>query len=228
MSRLTIVSIVLTVVLIGIPTAANFYPPIFAGLARQVPLSLILTWMSRLGILILGVMAGWYARGEWKEDVSDETSGGEASGTGDTIEMSDTAIEGCIEVDGSCWKGTAELSEGELVETEVSYKAICPKCQTIMYDGEDGPAVAVATMGGGPDYWDCPNCSHRTIDSIEKYKDAKKLFSSDIQRIVESQDEDYSLDNLADRIDGEVTPRGIWEEYTKVVDDEHVSLNCFH
>jgi DNA-directed RNA polymerase subunit N (RpoN/RPB10) len=95
-----------------------------------------------------------------------------------------------------------------------------------MYDGEDSVA-AVATTA--TTYWECPSCGHRTVEEYSKYEDAQNLFQSHIQRIVESESEDYSLDNLIDSIKGEVTPQAVWEQYARVMeDDTQVSLNCFH
>lgn len=228
-SRLTIVSILVTVVLIGIPTAANFYPPIFAGLADRLPIDFIFTWMSRSGILAIGVMSGWFVRGIWEE--REESEGGtvtdEGIETNNNNEMTVTEIEGCIEVEGSCWRGIAELSDGELSDINVEYRAICPNCQTVMYDGENSVG-AVATFGGGPDFWECPSCDHQTIDQYSKYEDAQNLFDSHIRRIVESEGELYSLDNLIHEISQEVTPRNIWEQYAETTDDSQVSTNCFH
>jgi len=228
MSRWTKVSVIVTIVLIGIPTAARFYPPLFAGLAEQLPLDLILTWMVRIGLLILGILLGWFAR-----DFQDDRAGRgiDASNTESEIGTEDGGnvpvdeIEGCIEVGESCWRGTAELSNRQVHDTEVAYKAICPECQTVMYDGESG-AAGVATTA--ITFWDCPSCGHQTVEKYSKYEDAQNLFNSNIRRIVESSEEEYSLDTLIENIDGEVTPRGIWEQYVEVRDDQHVSVDCFY
>lgn len=232
MSKWTKISIVVTIVLIGIPSAAGFYPPLFAGVAEQLPLDLVLTWMGRIGLVALGGLFGWYARGyrdldhdegtESTDKVPDDVLEPQPAEDGEETVQS---IEGCIETGETCWRGTAELSDRELVETEVAYRAICPRCQTVMYDGEN-QSVGVATTA--TTYWDCPSCGHRTVEEYSKYEDAENLFNSHIQRIAESRGEDYSLDNLIQSIDGEVTPRRIWEQYADLADDQQVSLNCFH
>lgn len=227
MSRLRIISILVTVVLIGIPTAANFYPPIFTGLADRLPIDFILTWMRRTGILAIGAMSGWFVRGIWEEGESEgETETDKEIEKDNLSGVTVTEIEGCIEVDGSCWRGIAELSDENISDINVEYKAICPNCQTVMYDGEN--SAAVATFGGGPDYWECPSCNHQTIDRHSKYKDAQKLFDSHVRRIVESEGEVYSLDNLVGEIPHEMTPRSIWKQYAEVTEDSQVSTNCFH
>jgi hypothetical protein len=95
-----------------------------------------------------------------------------------------------------------------------------------MYDGENKTA-AVATTA--TTYWDCPSCGHTTVEEYSKYENVQNLFQSHIQRIVESEGEEYSLDYLIESIDGEVTPQAIWEQYAQIMDDDpQVSLNCFH
>ena len=228
MSRLMVVSILVTVILIGIPTAASFYPPIFAGLADRLPINFILTWMARMGILALGAMGGWFARGIFKDDseLERQATATEEPEENNETETNITEIEGCIEVEGSCWRGTAELSDEEISDIEIQYKAICPKCQTVMYDGENSTGVAV--IGGGPNFWKCPSCDHQTMEQYSKYENAQNLFESHVRRIVETQGEEYSLDNIVEEIGNENTPRDIWRRYFEVMDDDQVSMNCFH
>lgn len=213
MSRWTKVSIFVTVVLIGIPSAASFYPPIFASLSDQLPINYILFWMGRAGIFSLGCLGGWWARGRFQgmEDTSDRN------------EKEVTVIEGCIQMEESCWKGTAEISNGKLSRFGVENRAICPNCQTVMYDGESG----YRSVSGGLGLWECPNCGHTAFEEGSPYEDVDKLFERHVRQIAESEDEDYSLDNLINEIDGEATPRRIWEQYVKVVEDDRVSMNCF-
>ncbi|WP_134672629.1 hypothetical protein [Halorussus marinus] len=228
MNRTTLIallSFLATVFLIGIPTAAGFYPPLFAGLTETLPLDFIFTWMLRFGILALGFTLGWYLRGE--------------SETADAERVSE--IEGCIEKDDIAWKGTATLSRGSIVDTDVEYKQICPKCQTPMK--KESYEMPSGGRGRKPSYgrsttttrrvWECPNseCGHTAKRDSGKHDEAENLFERHIGRIVESsEDEEYSLQSLLDRIgEGEeVTGQRIWEEYAEVVDDEQVSTNCFH
>lgn len=232
--RWTKISVIVSIVLIGIPTAASFYPPLFEGLANQLPLDFIFTWMLRFGILSIGILVGYVFRDfrdvdpEPEEESSDDGLPVEDNeSSDDSDENILNSIQGCIEVGETCWRGTASLTEnGSVSDRYVSYKAICPHCQTVMYDGENKTA-AVATTA--TTYWDCPSCGHTTVEEYSKYENAQNLFQSHIQRIVESEGEEYSLDNLIDSIDGEVTPRAIWEQYAQVMDDDpQVSLNCFH
>lgn len=242
MSRWEKITLFVTLVFIGIPTAASYYPPLVTGIADQLPLDFILTWMGRIGLIALGVLSGWYLRGRIENPPGESGGNGEElDGSQDRRGGSDTtqnlgvvedttdgsvdSIEGCIETGETCWRGTAELEDGELEDIEIPYRVICPQCQTVMYDGEGVRAVVATT---GPSYWDCPNCGHRTLDEYGKYEDAQNLLDRHIRRITESEGEEYSLDNLIDNIEGEVTPRGIWEEYAQSVDEDHVSLNCFH
>lgn len=135
------------------------------------------------------------------------------------------AIEGCLKVSGALWRGTAHISNGELEEIEVPYKAYCRRCHTLMYDDEkEGVPVAVL---GKTEYMDCPDCGFRTEKSISKYHDAEKLFDTHFEQIIESDSEEYSFQTLIENIDEGVTPRRVWEEYVEVVDDDKVSTDCF-
>lgn len=217
MRRSESISIIITVILIGIPSAAEFYPPLFSGIANQLPLEFIFTWMARTGILILGIIIGWFLRGHEQNDLGVNVLGGGNSEKDNCEKIRE--IEGCIEVEGICWRGTAKLSEEGISETELMNEAICPDCQTVM-SHVDG------SLSGFP--LDCPRCDYYTFPEHKGYDDAKNLFNSHIRRIVESEGEDYSLDNIIEKIEGEATPRQIWEQYANVVDDSQVSLNCFH
>jgi Zn-finger nucleic acid-binding protein len=213
MSRWTIISIIITVVLIGIPTAANFYPPIFAGIADRLPLNLLLTWMGRMGILSLGLLGGWWARDWWIDQ-------GE---THKRDEMAVSEIEGCIEIEQSCWRGSADISSDRIVDIRLKNRAYCPNCQTVMYDGESNRSSVSGEIG----LYECPNCSHSAFDKGDPYRDAEKLFERHVCRIVESEGEEYSIDNLINEINGDVTPRRIWQQYASISDDSNVSMNCF-
>lgn len=210
---ISIVSVFLTVVLIGIPSAASYYPPKLVGLADQLPLESIFTFMFQLGLILLGLITGWWTRG-WRQTESE---------TDENNKSIVTEIEGCIRTDRSCWRGIAEVSEGSVVSTEIEYKAICPECQTVMFDGESDRTPS----GTASVQWDCPDCANSEFDTGDKYGDAKSLFERHIREIVETDDEEHSLDNLAAEIDGEITPQDIWEKYVEAIDDPKVSMDCF-
>ncbi|CDK39497.1 hypothetical protein BN903_49 [Halorubrum sp. AJ67] len=80
--------------------------------------------------------------------------------------------------------------------------------------------------------WVCSNdeCGHSANRDTSEYSDAENLFERHIRRIVESEDEEYSLQSLLDRLgeDEKVTGRRIWEKYAEIVDDDQISTNCFH
>jgi hypothetical protein len=223
MERGTKISIILTILFVGIPAIGNFYLPLLSDFVGWLPLDFIFTWMSRAGILTLGFTLGWYLRGE------SETTDAERV----------DAIEGCIQTDDIAWRGTAALSGGKVVHTDVEYKQICPKCQTPMkkesYDIPSGgrrPKPSYASSTTTRRVWECPNdeCGHTATRDSGQHDEAENLFERHIRRIVESTGEEHSLQNLLDRIgeDEEVTSQRIWEEYAEVVDDEQVSTNCFH
>lgn len=227
------ISALATIFLIGVPTAAGFYPPLFAGAASVLPLDLILPWMGRFGILLLGVIIGWVVRGRAVEDVGETTDDSEQTAQEQSKEQSSNennswnldTIQGCIEMDGVLWKGEAKISNGNVEETDLIYKAICPKCQTVMYDGTRRTGVAVAT--NKTTYWNCPNskCGHRTVDDFDKYRNAENIFDSEVRKLVESKNKPYSLESIKDDIQ---SPEKIWEEYSNIVDSPHVSTDCFY
>lgn len=223
MERGTKITTILTILFVGIPAIGNFYLPLLTDIVGWLPFDFIFTWMLRLGILALGFTLGWYLRGD--SEVAE-------------AERVDT-IEGCIQKNDIAWKGTATLSRGKVVDTDIEYKQICPECQTPM--NKDTFDVPAQQRGVKPSYsrstqskkiWACPNdgCGHSADRGKDEYNEAENLFERHIRRIVESENEEYSLQNLIDRLgqDEEVTPRRIWEEYAEVVDDEQVSTNCFH
>ena len=54
--QLSIYLLGLNAILIGIPTAVEFYPSLFLSLFGWLPLG----WMLQLGIFLLGIFVGWY------------------------------------------------------------------------------------------------------------------------------------------------------------------------
>lgn len=220
------------IVFINLPQAIDRWVPIFSSLSPT-----ILNWIQNLIIAGCSFTIGWFLKSsrtsnKIEPDIKSsnestskstepyQTSSPAGSGSIGSTDSTDT-IEGCIEVGDTCWRGTAYLTEnGEVSNTNLEYKAICPNCQTVMYDGENSSVAAATTA---TTYWDCPSCGHTTVEDYGKYSDAQNLFQSHIQRIVESDGEEYSLENLV-----KTTPRRVWEEYSEVVNDPQVSLNCFH
>lgn len=223
--------------LFRIPEGIAQWSPYFDALLTSISPT-VLNWIQNFLIAGFSFIAGWYLKSirtnipseitidqEHSESETEATEEYDSSlqigsNSVDSTDSIDT-IEGCIKVGETCWRGTATLTEdGGVSDTTLEYKAICPNCQTVMYDGEN-TSVAVATTA--TTYWDCPSCGHTTVEDYGKYQDAQNLFQSHIQRIVEREGEEYSLENLI-----ETTPREVWEEYAEVVDDPQVSLNCFH
>jgi len=215
MSQWTKRSFWATVILIGIPTAARFYPPLFEGISGLLPLGFILIWMSRLGLIALGFTLGWYFRERRVQTKSKRVD----------------RIVGCIEKDEVAWKGVATLSRGQIKNIQVPYEALCPKCQTEMNSGKININRGRKRPNRGNstrNIWRCPNgdCGH-TTDRTQK-SDAENILKRHIERIVQSEDEEYSLGSLVERIEGEYSGEKLWQEYNKVVDDTHVSTSCFH
>lgn len=62
----TKLSVLATIILIGIPSAANFYPPILAGFADQFLVNSVLGWMRIVGIVVLVLLVSRVAlQEEW-------------------------------------------------------------------------------------------------------------------------------------------------------------------
>lgn len=212
MKRNTIIGLVtlfVTLVFIGIPTAAEYYPEWIPVFLQYLPIGFISTWLRWLGIFFIGCVVGWYVRG-----ISEETPAKTAK---------KVTIEGCIRKDGVLWRGTASVSDGTILNTMIPYKPRCPDCLTEMKKEKTG------YRSGSQHIWTCPDdkCGHSTERSNSKHDEAVKLFERHIEKIVNNTDEKYSLNSLMEGIDGEVTGRDIWEKYTEVVDDPYVSNNCF-
>lgn len=213
---------ILVAILLGLPEAIERYPPLLSSLAENLPLDPIFQLMRNIGALVLVFSIGWYARGYrgWLPRVKAKLGSARAYLTQSPV----TTIEGCIETNGTLWKGVARVVGGEATHIDVEYKVYCPKCTSLMYDGER-QSVPVATSA--TTYWECPYCPHQTIEDIGKLDDAKNLFETEIRQITESEGEPYSLENLIERIDGGVTGQAIWEAYDEVSDLSHVSTRCF-
>ena len=170
---------------------------------------------------------GWYARAQ------------RASETPTPVDE----IEGCVEVRGVAWKGTANLSNGTVESIDVSHNPVCPECQSPMNSekvtrrrsgGISSRAKNRAAMSGfNSSYiWKCPSadCDYRSEKDFDGHDDAFNLLEKHFDRITESDNKKYSMEALIDYIQndgGEVTPRQIWSRYVQVVDDSDVSLECF-
>lgn len=216
MDRRTIIAalgLFATVFLIGIPTAAGFWPDQISRLLGWLPLGLILTGGPFVGGLILGTIIGWVSR----EKVGSDTIGeGKATRAGEDPADLVHTIKGCVGNEKVTWKGSATISEGEIESINTALEATCPKCQSPMNN----------TMV----FWKCPrsDCNHEAIKEEMSRDEAVSLFRAHFERIVESENEDYSLDALLEEINDEPTPKAIWRQYAEVVDDSDVSTSCFH
>lgn len=149
---------------------------------------------------LFGALFGWYLRGNTEPTKVERVE----------------KLVGCIEKNNLVWKGTANFSDGQVTDINISSTPFCPKCRTPLMEGDS--------------VWSCldPDCSHNVTKNDNAHRDAEKLFKSHISDIVGSEDEEYSLDSLIERIDDEVMSRMIWEEYAESVDDSEISTNCFN
>ncbi|GAB3704340.1 hypothetical protein GCM10028858_21220 [Halorubrum pallidum] len=174
-------------------------------------------------------MIGWYAHIRY-------------TSTGSSTTFS--SLEGCVEVRGTLWKGTAEVRSGEINGISVSNEPLCIECQSPMNRDEtkvSGISSArsrnSAAMGGGgrskTQYrWKCPSsgCGNTVVRDFDREDEAFNLFSKHFDRIVKSQGENYSLNSLINKIDdteSEVTSRHVWRKYVEIANDPDVSKKCF-
>lgn len=212
---------VILVIFVGIPSAIKFYPQFFTGLADGLPASfvgvidllpinLLLTLMTGLGI-ILFVLFGILV-----------TVSGESKSEGTDSTLNINRIIGCIEKEGVAWRCRAKISDGNLERVQISREPRCPRCQTEMNSENRRSATRRSK-------WKCPNsdCGHRVDYSTND--DAEKVFRRHIERILNSDGESYSLESLKDNTDGKVTEDEIWKEYIKKEGDKYsdISDSCF-
>ncbi|WP_127118479.1 hypothetical protein [Halorubrum sp. PV6] len=196
--------------LAGIPEIVRYYPSAITGLLEIIPLDLVSVWGERIGLLLLGLSLGWLAHIRYISDSSKSVD----------------KIEGCVKLRGVLWKGTAKINNGHFVDISVPNKPLCSECQSPMNSSETG-------SGFNQDFfWKCPSSAHENIveRDFDREDEAVNLFSKHFGRIVESEDEEYSLDSLVESIKnrgGKITSRAIWIEYVGVVDDPDISVDCF-
>lgn len=196
--------------LAGIPEIIRYYPSAITGLLESIPLDLVSVWGERIGLLLFGLSLGWFAHIRYISN---------------SLESIDK-IEGCVELRGVLWKGTAKIDDDQIDDIIVPDKPLCLECQSPMNSYETG-------SGFDQDFfWKCPSSGHknRVNRDFNREDDAVNLFSKHFGCIVESEDEEYSLNSLFESIKDrgdKITSRAIWAEYVAVVDDPDISVDCF-
>jgi len=219
-------------IFINLPQAINRWSPIFNSLSPAV-----LGWTQNLLIAGFAFATGWLlnsklsASTETTHEVDDEEHRVEED---DEEESVDTII-GCVEVEDAVWRGVAEFSDTKVENVDVSLPPRCPKCQMEMnkesykISNRGVPSPIRSRNTATRRLWQCPNedCGHSSTRETGQHSTAERLFRGFVQEIVESQGKEYSLENLIERVDGEVTPQSVWIEYSQIMDNEHVSTNCF-
>lgn len=204
-------TLVITFFLIGIPTAVDFYPQLFAGFLEWIPFDFISPWMFRIGLISLGIAIGWYARDRREREHTEQFD----------------RITGCIEKDGVTWRGVATITQGDIEGVEIPYEAFCPHCKTEM-NSENTRTTNIRDSSKHQSLWRCPNSSCGYVTEWSTSDDAENIFKTHIRRIVQSENEEYSLDSLIEQIDGKITGENIWRQYVSNTDDENISISCFH
>ncbi|WP_152031271.1 hypothetical protein [Natrarchaeobaculum aegyptiacum] len=223
-------TLLVMIIFVGIPTAAEYYPNLFPTFLAWIPFSLLRSISIPVVSISIGFIIGWYLRGINDRDYSNGPETSEDSSN------SINEIEGCVEKDGIIWKGLAQIHNRRVGNVDFPFEPRCPKCRKEM----NMESYKINSMSARRDpfgrsstqtrrLWECPDedCGHSTSRTTDQQKEARKLFKGEVEKLVESKGEEHSLENIIERIDGEISPRSIWEEYAEVVDSSHVSTNCF-
>ena len=152
-------------------------------------------------------------------------------------------IKGCIERDGVLWRfnATVNIDDRSVEKVDVRFSPVCPDCRaeldsdTVDLLGSRGPTAPYGNrfdtdrhraMRNRP-IWVCAACDFSDSRDTDTRSEVQTLAQRDVERIVESRDKQWSLPALVSRMN-EVDSRSVWEAYADVVDDDHVSTQCFH
>lgn len=152
-------------------------------------------------------------------------------------------IKGCIKRDNVLWRFEARVNidDRSVKKVDVRFSPVCPECRaeldsdTVDLPGSRGPTAPYASrfdsrrrraMRNRP-IWVCAACDFSDSRDTDARSEVRTLAQRDVERIVESSDEPYSLPALVSQLN-EVDDRAVWEAYADVVDDDHVTTECFH
>jgi hypothetical protein len=190
----------------------DWFPDLVPNFLSWIPFS----FFQPLALLVFGGVGGWYLRGRIERTDMERVD----------------SIEGCIKTGGTVWKATANVRNGEIQEINVPYEPRCPNCNSAMNSDKRKVGGTRGYKTGPAEsqyFWICPNseCGYSTVKDSDGKDNALSLFQRSVEQILHSQNKPYSLDNLIEQIDGEVTGRLIWEQYDSVVNNEHVSTSCY-
>lgn len=242
----SILSSVGMLVLVGIPRAAQFYPPY------------IEYFLSEFGTFLLagfGILTGWFLNSAYQKyrvsTVTDSMSIEDLDGEEQTAEIpteensekSGIKVTGCVEVDEVCWRGDALVNDSDFDWVEFYTSPKCPECQTdLIITGRknirntelrDDIKRNLSTTGlAHLKVWDCSECEfHAVLEGKESVNRAKKLLEKHFQKLA-TKGREYSIETLQNDLEEdeelEITAEEYWEEYSRRVDSEKVSSNCFY
>ena len=228
----------LVLVFFNLPVAIGRWSPIFNSISPT-----ILNWIQNIFLAGFAFTTGWLLKS--KLTTPEPTLEIERDEEGVPVEeVEDEAptidkIVGCVEVDEMAWRGIAEFSDVKVEDVDVELTPRCPDCQKEM----TRESYELPTGRGGNPYksplrgqstitrkkWMCPDddCGYTADRESGQHSEAQRLFKGFVQDIVESEGQEYSLENLIKRVDGEVTPQSVWEVYAEVKQSSHVSTDCF-
>lgn len=226
-------------VFFSIPVAVARWSPYLDALLSSVSPA-VLGWIQNLLIAGFAFATGWLLKSKLTTDeptlkIERDEEGVPVEEVEDELPTIDKIV-GCVEVGEMVWRGLAEFSDVKVESVEVSRTPRCPDCQKEMtresYQlptgrGRTSPLRSQNTVTRK--LWECPDddCGHSTKRESGQHSEAQRLFKGFVQDIVESEGQEYSLGNLIERVDGEVTPQSVWEAYAEVKQNSHVSTDCF-
>lgn len=155
-------------------------------------------------------------------------------------------IQGCVERNDVLWRFTAtlDIEERRVNEITVRDRPMCPDCRASLEPTQDD-LLGSDVIGGAQSpysksfdakrrralknhaFWDCTRCDFTTDRDRDSSTNIEAVARLHAERIIESQDEPYSLPALVTQLD-KVDARSVWEAYDDMVDDDDVSAQCFH
>lgn len=238
---LLLLSTFATIVMIGIPQSAGFYPAHIQSLVSWISTiipSNLLVWIERVLIAFFGVFTGWFLKSVLSDDKLDFSRD-----TEDTDEVESRTVDGCIESDGVLWSGEAVVEENDF-QNAGRMEPYCPECKTgvtksslaNLQNVDEVDRSIRNSMSSNQlaytSFWDCPACEFHTIRTgSESFENAMTIFQSNLEVLATPNQELYIesiYDKLVEELDREPNSKEIWMRYVSKSDAKNLSTDCFH
>jgi len=244
---LLLLSILVTIVMVGIPQATAFYPPSIQAVASWVssiiPTNIII-WVERFSIASFGVSTGWLLKSVYSLDDVEFNRGLDAVKSDvDSDEFESMTVHGCVESDGVLWSGEALVKKSDF-QNAGRMEPYCPQCKTGLTKSsirglqntdelnKDIRKNKSSTQIAHLKLWDCPACEfHTEYSGKSAYKNAMAIFQTHLE-ILSTPNQDSSIESIYNDIvskkDNEPNPKEIWMQYVSKSDANKLSTDCFH